>query len=229
MLIFSTSAFAPPEQKPVDIELRPCELAAQTPVIPLLPPTNTGPSLEHALQHRRSERRFSEQPLSLQQLSQLLWAAQGITHGRTKRTAPSSGGAYPIDLYVFIKKLDGLDCGLYRYEPTGHRLTLIDAADYSKALTIAASNQSWVGNAAIVIMHVATPARVAAKYGDKTALPSSLLEAGHISQNIYLQATALGLAALGMNGFRQPELDELLGLQSDQTVLFINLAGRRPG
>lgn len=208
----------------------PCQLEPKWKTIQLLPPKFQGLSVEQALQDRSSERRYSGEELSLDQLSQLLWAAQGITRPESgQRTAPSSGRSYPIDLYVSLQRVSGLRCGLYRYQPGTHSLKLVREADYAAALAVAAEGQGWVRNAAAVILHVATPARAAKKYGKKTALPSSLIEAGHISQNIYLQATSLGLAVLGMNGFNQPQLDSLLGLKPGQTTLFINLVGVRPG
>lgn len=208
----------------------PCKLEPGWKTIQLLPPKFQGLSVEQALQHRRSERRYGSEELTLEQLSQLLWAAQGITRPESgQRTAPSSGRSYPIDLYVSLQRVTGFHCGLYRYLPETHSLKLVHEANYAAALTVAAEGQSWVRNAAVVILHVATPARAAKKYGKKTALPSSLIEAGHISQNIYLQATSLGLAVLGMNGFNQQQLDSLLALKPGQTTLFINLVGVRHG
>jgi len=223
------------ESKPSSASARmiapaPCKLEEKNKTIQLSAPILKGLSVEQALQHRRSERRYGSEELSMEQLSQLLWAAQGITRPESgQRTAPSSGRSYPIDLYISLQRVSGLRCGLYRYQPVTHSLTLVHEADYAAALTIAAEGQSWVRNAAVVILHVATPARAAVKYGKKTALPSSLIEAGHISQNIYLQATSLGLAVLGMNGFNQSQLDSLIGLQSGQMTLFMNLVGVRPG
>jgi SagB-type dehydrogenase family enzyme len=205
----------------------PCKQSAAQASIQLLPADFQGLSVEQALQQRHSERRFGKQPLSMAQLSQLLWAAQGITRSSGQRTAPSSARSYPIDLYVSLQKVAGGHCGLYRYEPAQHRLTRLAAADYGAALTAAAEGQPWVGKAAIVVLHVATPARAAKKYGAATAMPSALIESGHISQNLYLQATSLGLAVLGMNGFSAPQMDALLGLDSAQTTLFINLVGAR--
>lgn len=220
----------PPSSAPGIISPAPCKLDPKWETIQMPVPEYQGLSVEQALQRRSSERRYGREELSLQQLSQLLWAAQGITRPESgQRTAPSSGRSYPIDLYVSLQRVSGFRCGLYRYQPGTHRLKLVHEADYSAALAVAAAGQSWVRHAAAVILHVATPARAAKKYGQKTALPSSLIEAGHISQNIYLQATSLGVAVLGMNGFNQPQLDSLLGLKPGQTTLFINLVGARPG
>ena len=205
-----------------------CNQPSGQDLIQLSAPGFTGLSVEQALQQRHSERRFSAQALSMEHLSQLLWAAQGITRKSGQRTAPSSARSYPIDLYVSLQKVAAGHCGLYRYEPRQHRLKRVHAANYAAALSDAAEGQPWVKQAAIVVLHVATPARAAKKYGPETAMPSALIEAGHISQNIYLQATSLGLAVLGMNGFSQPQLDRLLGLASGQTTVFINLVGLRP-
>lgn len=206
-----------------------CKLSPSQKSIQLPPATFQGLSVEQALQQRRSERSFAEEKISLEQLSQLLWAAQGITRRKSgQRTAPSSGRSYPIDLYVSMQRVTGVNCGLYHYQPDTHSLSLVKAADYAAALAIVAEGQRWVQQAAVVILHVATPARAAKKYGTETALPSALIETGHISQNIYLQATSMGLAVLGMNGFHQQDLDRLLDLQSAQTTLFINLVAVRP-
>lgn len=205
------------------------DCGSQPPALVELPePAFRGAPLEEVIAARRTVRYYSPEPLGLQELSQILWSAQGITDSaRGMRAAPSAGGTYPIDLYVQPNNVLGLECGVYRYEPRDHRLVLYRAGRFRDAVHEAALGQRWVYTAGAVILFVATPARVAEKYDEASALKSTLLEAGHISQNIYLQATSMGLGVGAIGGFSTEAMGKLLGLAEGQKVVYLNLVGNR--
>jgi SagB-type dehydrogenase family enzyme len=156
--------------------------------ISLVPPDTDGmTSLETALSARRSIRDFSPVALTPEEFGQLLWAAQGVTSSDGKRTAPSAGGLYPLEVYALTAD------GMFHYLPDGHEVEVLTDDDLRAALAEAALEQEWIAEAPAVFVIVGVEARTAAKYGDR-ATRYVALEAGHAAQNVLLQATALGLA-----------------------------------
>ncbi|NJD98623.1 SagB/ThcOx family dehydrogenase [Thermococcus sp. LS1] len=186
----------------------------------LLPePRLTGEmSLEEAIAMRKSIRSYRNEPLTLEQLSQLLWAAQGITHGN-KRSAPSAGATYPFEVYIVVGNVEGLEPGIYHYDPFEHSLTLVKEGDYRRALQKAALDQKWVGNAPVDIVLVAFYERTTSYYGDRGIMYVHM-EAGHIGQNIYLQATALGLGTVAVGAFYEDQVAEILGTEGVPLYIF---------
>ncbi|AFK21824.1 putative NADH oxidase (noxc) [Pyrococcus sp. ST04] len=181
-------------------------------------------SVEEAIAKRRSIRRYRNEPLTLEELSQLLWAAQGITEPRRKfRAAPSAGATYPFEIYVVVGKVSGLKPGIYHYDPFTHSITLVKEGDYRRALQKAALNQAWVGNAAIDIVLVAYYERTTKYYGERGKMYVHM-EAGHIGQNIYLQATALNLGTVAVGAFYEDRVAEILG--TDGIPLYIFPVGK---
>ncbi|HDN67656.1 MAG TPA: SagB/ThcOx family dehydrogenase, partial [Firmicutes bacterium] len=122
-------------------------------------------SVEEALFRRRSVREYSDQPLSLQEVSQILWAAQGVTSSRGFRTAPSAGATYPIELYLAASRVTDLSPGLYHYEPESHRLKLVAAGKLNRALAEASLSQSWVSAAPANLIMAADYERTTRRYG----------------------------------------------------------------
>jgi SagB-type dehydrogenase family enzyme len=181
--------------------------------------------LERALALRRSVRSFDATELSTGELSQLLWAAQGVTHGRGRRTAPSAGALYPIELLVVAGRVRQLPAGVYRYQPDGHRLLRLAAGDRRARLTDAAVCQTWVGAGAAVLAVVAVPEGTTRKYGER-GVRFAHLEAGHVSQNVCLQAVALGLGTVPVGSFDDGAVAELLGLGDGQQPLLLLPVGR---
>jgi SagB-type dehydrogenase family enzyme len=185
-------------------------------------------TLEEALALRRSVRDFSDTPLTPAELGQLLWAAQGITHPPGRRTAPSAGALYPLEVYVVTRE------GVYHYEPEQHRLAVQAAGDVRRALFEAALRQEAVSEAPAVIAIAAVYARTAQKYGDPASGAGERssryvhLEAGHAAQNILLQAVALGLGAVPVGAFRDEEVKRALALPPDQQPLYLIPVGH-PG
>lgn len=184
--------------------------------IALPPPARSGHmSLEEALARRRSVREFSDEPLSDQEVSQLLWAAQGITHPEDLRTAPSAGALYPLELYLVNA------AGFYRYDPQRHELQRRSERDLRPALYRAALEQDSVKEAPAVFVITAIYGRTARKYGDVRSPRYVHMEAGHAAQNLLLQAVALGLGAVPVGAFNDAQVQKLLGLAAEEQPLYL--------
>jgi len=175
-------------------------------------------SLEEAIAQRRSVRDFSDQELTPAQLSQLLWAAQGITDPRGLRAAPSAGALYPLELYVV-----GAD-GFYHYQPDGSRLTLLAEEDLRPAVWGAGLKQDALRDAPAVFLITAVYQRTADKYGER-AERYVHLEAGHAAQNLLLQAVALGLGGVPIGAFHDDQLQTALSLPDDHEPLYLIAVG----
>ncbi len=198
----------------------------------LLPkPDFKGLTFEEALIKRRSHRDYSEKPLSPLELSQLLFAAQGITGksgGTLLRAAPSAGALYPFEIYLASANVEGIRKGLYHYSVRDHGLVLVREGDFRRELTRACLGQGMVHNAAVNLILVAVPERTRARYGDR-GLRYIYMEAGHISQNIYLQATSLGLGTVVVGAFLDDELHNLLALDAKrEAVIAVQPVGKLP-
>ena len=185
-------------------------------------------SIEQSLLNRRSIRSYTGEPLTLQEVSQLLWAAQGITDPRGFRTAPSAGALYPLELYLVVGDVDDLTSGVYRYEPDGHQLARIIDGDKRAELADAALAQPWVKEGAISIVFTAVYERTTIKYGER-GIRYVQMEAGHAAQNLCLQATAMGLGVVTVGAFNDEEVTKLLNLPEDEQPLYIIPVGRPTG
>jgi SagB-type dehydrogenase family enzyme len=208
-------------------------------VAPTLPPEQEGiiiklpeprydsdVSIEQSLLRRRSIRSYSGESLTLQELSQLLWAAQGVTDPKGFRTAPSAGALYPLELYVVAGDVQDLSPGVYRYDPDEHELLRTIEGDKRLELAEAAVWQDFVGEGAIVIVFTAVYERTSGKYGDR-GIRYVHMEAGHAAQNLCLQATAMDLGVVTVGAFYDEEVVELLGLPEDEHPLYIIPVGRK--
>jgi len=182
-------------------------------------------SLEEALLSRRSVRSYSRGALTLNELGQLLWAAQGVTDPSGKRTAPSSGALYPLELYVVVGDVDGAPDGVYKYRPDSHSIVRVLDGDLRDELAGAASGQGSVRQAAIDIVITAVFARVTDQYGDR-GVRYTHLEAGHAAQNVCLQAAALKLGTVTVGAFEDDDVQEVLGAAADEEPLYILPVGR---
>ncbi len=171
-------------------------------------------SLEEVLAKRRSVRQFREEELTWEEISQLLWAGQGITDPKGFRTAPSAGALYPLELYLATAE------GSYHYLPDGHKLKKVAEGDGRGRLGEAGLKQGALGEAPAIIVIAAVYERTEAKYGSR-AQRYVHLEAGHAAQNILLQATALGLGAVPIGAFDDQEVKEALPLPSDHEPLYL--------
>ncbi len=184
-------------------------------------------SVEKALSERRSIRNYTGEALTLAQVSQLLWAAQGVTDVNGFRAAPSAGALYPLELYAVVGNVAGLAPGVYRYRPEGHGLLKVFDGDRRKDLSRAALNQSWVNDGAVAIVITAVYERTKSRYGERGVRYVDM-EAGHASQNIYLQAVALGLGTVAVGAFEDGEVKKVLGLPENEAPLYIMPVGK-PG
>lgn len=178
------------------------------------PDTTGGLSLADAMTRRRSIRDFADAPLSTEELSQLLWATQGTTAADGKRTAPSAGATYPLELYVTT------ETGIYRYRPDEHDLVVLAEGDFRSELSMAALDQVPITAAAATFAIAGVYARTEERYGDR-AERYVKLEAGHAAQNLLLQAVALDLGAVPIGAFIDSEVAEVLQLPADHEPLYL--------
>jgi len=183
-------------------------------------------SVEEALLRRRSVREYTGEPLFLQEVSQLLWAAQGITDPRGFRTAPSAGGLYPLEVYLVAGEVENLDAGVYKYRSQEHELVKLLTGDKRQELCTAALEQDWVKKGAAVIVIMAVYARTTLKYGDR-GIRYVHMEAGHAAQNVCLQATAFGLGTVTVGAFYDDQVREVLGAPENEEPLYVMPVGRK--
>jgi SagB-type dehydrogenase family enzyme len=184
-------------------------------------------SVEKAIKQRRTIRAFLNEPLTLAQLSQILWAAQGITDDRgLKRAAPSGGALYPIDVYVVAGQngVRGLAPGVYTYDPSGHLLEKIADADARQDVAVAALRQMWMATAPVILVLTAEYRRITIKYGDRGER-YAMIEVGHIGQNIFLQCEALGLGAGIVGAFYDNEVARAVSAKKNHEPLIIMPVG----
>jgi SagB-type dehydrogenase family enzyme len=184
-------------------------------------------SLERAIRTRRTIRSFGGKALSLRQISQLLWASQGITEtGGFKRAAPSAGALYPMDIYAVAGAgcVEGLDPGVYHYEPEGHSISFGKGEDARRDVARASLRQTWMAQAPLNLIITAEYSRITGKYGQR-GIRYAMIEAGHIGQNIFLQAQAMGLAAGIVGAFDDERLIRVMGIQETHEPLLIMPVG----
>jgi len=193
----------------------------------LLPEPRTASeiSIEEAMRNRRSVRRYTKEAITLNDLSQLLWAAQGITSEEGFRTAPSAGALYPLEVYVVAGNVDGLAGGVYRYRAEGHTLQRIRDGDLRRNLSECALKQTQITDAAVDIVFVAVFNRTTTKYGER-GVRYVYIEAGHAAQNVYLQAESSGLGVCAVGAFYEQEVSELLALPEEEIPIYILTVGK---
>jgi SagB-type dehydrogenase family enzyme len=181
-----------------------------------LPPPQLigGPALTEALALRRSARAFTDRQLTRAEISQLLWAAQGITHGAGHRTAPSAGALFPLEVYVATRST------LMRYLPDGHEVEEWSPTSTWEALIDATPSTRPVLQAAAVFVIVAVTPRTAATYGGR-AEQYVHLEAGHATQNLLLQAVSLGLGAVSIGAIEEDRVVRHFAMPYDNTPLYL--------
>ncbi len=202
-----------------------CSCIAQESKIGLpSPELDKGISVEKAFSKRRSVREYSNQTLDFKQISQLLWAAQGITSDWGGRTAPSAGATYPIEMYLVVNNSEELSPGVYYYENSDHSLRLVKKGSTGKKLSQASLGQKSIEEAPINIIITAVFQRTENRYG-KRAERYVFMEAGHVGQNIYLQAESLGLGTVVIGAFHDDQVKEVLGI--DENVIAIMPVGRK--
>jgi SagB-type dehydrogenase family enzyme len=215
--------------------------------IPLQKPSFDGKvSVEKAIQQRRTIRDFRETPLSLVHLSQLLWSAQGITDPKgAGRAAPSGGARYPLDIYVVIgkKSVENVEEGIYHYMPEKHSISSVDKSDkrdLRREMGSASLGQMWMAKAPVIFVITAEYPRITGRYGDRglrlgetdsaphaqlrsghRGIRYAQIEVGHVGQNLFLQAEALGLGAGIVGAFNDAEVAKVLSVPRQHEPLLI--------
>jgi len=197
--------------------------------------------LIEAVRHRRSRRKFTGAGLSLEELSFLLWATQGIsgtpsrdlaklggyaTGDFTLRTVPSGGARHPFETYLFAKQVDGLEPGLYRYLPLEHRLCYLYADEQLDEKVNDACMSQWVKNSAAAFIWTAIPYRTEWRYS--IVSPKIIAQdSGHMCQNLYLASEALGAGTCAIGAYDQHKMDALLGVDGkDEFTIYVAIVGR---
>lgn len=190
-------------------------------------------SLVGCIEGRRSVRQYTKTPLSIGVLSQLLWAAQGVTGPGQKRATPSAGGLYPLHLQIVVQRVSALEPGIYKYQADSHSLKLVGDSVRKEAMhELGIGDQPWLKEAAIVI-------GVSAKIGDTISHFESqppqgergaryvYMETGALAQNVHLQSTALGFGCVLVAGFDDARVKEALGLPSNLEPTALLCVGQR--
>ncbi|HSV95912.1 MAG TPA: SagB/ThcOx family dehydrogenase [Spirochaetota bacterium] len=177
-------------------------------------------TLEQVIRARRSVRSYSDSVLSMAALSQVLWAAQGVSGGGGLRTIPSAGGLYPLEIYCVAGAVDGLPAGVYRYATFGHELVRVVGGESRKSLTAAALGQKSVLNGAASIIIAAVFERSTGKYS-RRGIQYATMEAGHAAQNICLQVVALGLGTVVIGAFQDDKVKYAVRMRENETPLYI--------
>lgn len=184
-------------------------------------------SIEEALLRRRSHRSFASLPLSLQEVAQLLWAAQGVTDKASGfRTAPSAGALYPLKVYLVAGQVEGLAPGVYGYLPEEHALYRVLSGDRREELFRVALFQEWIREAPGILVFTALYERTTRKYGER-GIRYVHMEAGHAAQNVYLQAEALNLGTVVVGAFEDKGVQRVLGLSEKEAPLYLMPVGRK--
>ena len=187
--------------------------------------------LTEAIQNRKSRRHFKDQSLTIEELSYLLWATQGIRRqvdaATTMRTVPSAGSRHALETYLCVFNVEGIDEGIYRYLPLEHQLLFIDSRDDLKSSLIqAAFNQFYTGSSAVTFIWATIPYRMEWRY-DLAAHKVILLDAGHVCQNLYLACEAIGAGTCAIAAYDQDKMDELIGLDGkDEFVIYMAPVGK---
>ena len=183
-------------------------------------------AVEQAISRRRSVRGFGKSALSEDQLSQLLWAAQGITSRNSKRAVPLAGALYPLEVRVLCANVGALSSGIYRYHPASHDLQLVAAGRLLERLVAAARHQEWIATAPAVIGISAVFERTTVKYSNR-GVGYVYMEAGPAAESLMLQAVAMGLETTMVGAFDDDEVKRLLHLAPHETPLCLIPVGIR--
>jgi SagB-type dehydrogenase family enzyme len=196
----------------------------------LLPPPKTRSrfSLERALFVRRSIREYTREPLTLPELSQLLWSCQGITSAEGFRTTPSAGAVFPLEIYAVVSRVEGLPAGVYHYLPgqKKHSIECIKRGSLGKQLFELSTQQDFIHRVAVNLVIATVTSRMEKQYGE-AALRFVLMEMGHAAQNVHLQAEALGLGSVAVGYLQEAKVRELLGIQAEPLYM-VSIGRRKP-
>jgi len=192
------------------------------------PRLDSGTSVEKALHGRRSIRDYRDEPLTLAEIGQLLWAAQGVTAPGGFRTAPSAGALYPLELYLAAGNVRDLAPGIYRYRPHSHTLIQLLPGDRRGELCSAALHQEAIRKAPAALVFSAVFARTTGKYG-KRGVRYVHMDHGHAAENVYLQAVSLHLGTVVIGAFNDAAIKRVMSMHLEEEPLSILPVGRLRG
>ncbi len=207
-----------------------CSLVTKAVGILLPMPSHKGTvTVEEALKARRTKRSFKARSLTLKEFSQILWAAYGVTAkapGYHLKTAPSAGALYPIDIYTVVGKggVDTLAPGVYHFRPENHSIKCIKEGDLRDSVAKDSLHQLWMAKAPVIMVITGEYSRSTAKYGQRGVMYTHI-EAGHVGQNVFLQAEAIGLKAGIVGAFDNKQIIETIGIPSSHNPLLIMPVG----
>ena len=182
-------------------------------------------SVEKALATRRSVRNYTALPLTLSELSQILWAAQGLSGPGGLKTTPSAGALYPLEIYVAAANVTGLASGIYKYGCGDHVLLRTEEDDKRAELFDAALRQNSIKSAPVILIICAVYERMTVKYGHR-GIRYTDMEAGHASQNVYLQAESMGLATLAIGAFHDSKVKKIVNMMRAEQPLYLMPIGK---
>lgn len=191
-------------------------------------------SVEEAIQHRRSHRSYLQDAISAEDLSQILWAAYGITqplqgYPQTRgglRAAPSAGARYPLEIYALVGNVRGIEPGVYRYDSQEHKITRVIDKDIKKDLSVAALNQEMISDAPACLFYSAVYSRTTERYGDRGRDRYVCMDLGHSAENVYLQAEALHLGTCAIGAFDDAAVRAVMQLPEEEEPLYIMPVGK---
>ena len=216
----------PPLQKPYPEDAKLIDLVAPNELT-----VGKMPLIE-VINRRKSHRRYTAEALTLEELSFLLWAAQGVREiaekgAATRRTVPSAGSRHPLEVYLVVNRVNGLEAGLYRYLPLDHKLCFLGAdSELSKKVAQACLKQPFVGKGAVVFIWTALPYRAEWRYS-VVAHKMIAIDAGHSCQNLYLAGEAIGAGICAIGAYSQEELDALLKVDgTEEFTIYAGVVGK---
>ncbi|MBW6519481.1 MAG: SagB/ThcOx family dehydrogenase [Desulfoarculaceae bacterium] len=182
------------------------------------------------LQNRRSLRKYSVEPLSLEDLAFMLWASQGITGQAGSylfRATPSAGALYPVETYISVHSILGLDAGLFHFDVEHFSLDRLTSQDQAEAVASACLDQKFMARAAVIFLWTGIFRRAMSKYGDR-GMRYILLDAGHICQNVMIAAEAIGCGGCPVGAFYDSELNQLLEIDDqEESILYAASVGKK--
>ena len=198
------------------------------------PKTKGGMSVEEALSGRRSHRSFSREAISDQDLSQILWAAYGVTKPVPEypmvrgglRTAPSAGALYPLEIYVLVENVTNIEPGVYKYFPEGHKIIMVIDHNIKAELSAAAYNQTMIEVAPVCLFYTAVFKNSIARYGNRGRDRYICADLGHSAENVFLQAGALGLGTCPVGAFEDAKVKTVMQLPGEEEPLYIMPVGK---
>jgi SagB-type dehydrogenase family enzyme len=193
------------------------------------PDLEGGLSAAKAIATRRSTRDYVPTAMTLAEVSRLLFLTSGITadkYGNARRTAPSSGALYPIEVYVVVHRVEGVEPGVYHYAYREHALEQVRVGDLRQHVVDHGLAQEFLGECGIVLYHTMIMQRMRPKYQDRS-YRYGLLEAGHLGENAYLAATSMGLGACGVGAFMDDAMNQMLGVDGiEEAVVYMQAVGK---